>query len=82
MGIFTKIPQDTFSELQLDAGVLLNKFDPAKVAAPADEDIICATTGGINISCVPTYSDMGNCPTNIKYSCGNFSNVRRSYANG
>lgn len=56
MGIFTKIPQDTFSELQLDAGVLLNKFDPAKVAAPADEDIICATTGGINISCVPTYS--------------------------
>ena len=33
MGIFTKIPQDTFSELQLDAGVLLNKFDPAKVAA-------------------------------------------------
>ena len=70
MGIFTKIPQDTFSELQLDAGVLLNKFDPAKVAAPADEDIICATTGGINISCVPTYSDMGedvdNCPTNTK----------------
>lgn len=70
MGIFTKIPQDTFSELQLDAGVLLNKFDPAKVAAPADEDIICATTGGINISCVPTYSDLGedvdNCPVNTK----------------
>lgn len=70
MGIFTVIPQDTFSELQLDAGVLLNKFDPAKVAAPADEDIICPTTGGINISCVPTYSDMGedvdNCPTNTK----------------
>ena len=70
MGIFTKIPQDTFSELQLDAGVLLNKFDPAKVAAPADEDIICANTRVINISCVPTYSDMGedvdNCPTNTK----------------
>ena len=66
MGIFTKIPQDTFSELQLDAGVLLNKFDPAKVAAPADEDIICATTGGINISCVPTYSDMGEDVDHIK----------------
>ena len=70
MGLFTVIPQDTFDGLQLDAGVLLKKFDPAKVTAPADEDIICATTGGINISCVPTYSDLGedvdNCPVNTK----------------
>lgn len=70
MGLFTVIPQDTLDGLQLDAGVLLKKFDPAKVAAPADEDIICATTGGINISCVPTYSDLGedvdNCPVNTK----------------
>ena len=70
MGLFTVIPQDTFDGLQLDAGVLLKRFDPAKVAAPADEDIICATTGGINISCVPTYSDLGedvdNCPVNTK----------------
>lgn len=70
MGLFTVIPQDTFDGLQLDAGVLLKKFDPVKVAAPADEDIICATTGGINISCVPTYSDLGedvdNCPVNTK----------------
>lgn len=70
MGLFTVIPQDTFDGLQLDAGVLLKKFDPTKVAAPADEDIICATTGGINISCVPTYSDLGedvdNCPVNTK----------------
>lgn len=70
MGLFTVIPQDTFDGLQLDAGVLLKKFDPAKVAAPADEDIICATTGGINTSCVPTYSDLGedvdNCPVNTK----------------
>ena len=70
MGKFTVIPQDTFSELQLDAGVLLKTFDPATGAAPKDEDIICATTGGINVSCVPTYSDMGadvdNCPVNMK----------------
>lgn len=66
---FTVIPQNTFQELQLDAGVLLRRFDPSAVAAPADEDIICATTGGINASCVPTYSDMGadvdNCPVNM-----------------
>ncbi len=69
MGKFTVIPQDTFEGMQLDAGVLLNKFTPDSPTEPADEDIICATTGGINISCVPTYSDMGedvdNCPNNM-----------------
>ncbi len=69
MGLFTKIPQNTFEGLQLDAGVLLTTFDPEAPTAPPDEAIICATTGGINISCVPTYSDMGadvdNCPDNM-----------------
>ena len=70
MGKFTVIPQDTFTALQLDAGVLLKTFSPATAAAPSDEDIICATTGGIEVSCVPTYSDFGedvdNCPNNMK----------------
>jgi len=69
MGKFTRIPQNTFSGLQLDAGILLNKFDPAAPEV-ADADIICPTTGGINASCVPTYSDLGedvdNCPVNMK----------------
>jgi len=70
MGKFTVIPQSTFKELQRDAGVLLKTFDPAQPAAPADADIICATTGGITVSCVPTFSDLGedidNCPENTK----------------
>ena len=70
MGKFTVIPQDTFDGLQLDAGVLLNTFDPATPTAPADEDIICATTGGITVACVPTFSDLGedvdNVPNNMK----------------
>lgn len=70
MGRFTVIPKNTFDGLQMDAGVLLKNFDPATGAAPKDEDIICATTGGINPTCVPTYSDLGedvdNCPTNMK----------------
>lgn len=69
MGKFTTIPQSTFEELQLDAGVILKYFTPATPTAPKDEDIVCATTGGINVSCVPTYSDMGedvdNCPVNM-----------------
>ena len=69
MGRFTVIPQDTFEGLQLDAGIILTQFNPA---APAvlDSAIVCATTGGINTSCVPAYSDMGedvdNCPVNMK----------------
>jgi hypothetical protein len=69
MGKFTVIPEDTFNGLQMDAGVLLTEFDPANPEVK-DEAIICATTGGINLSCVPTYSDLGedvdNCPNNMK----------------
>lgn len=70
MGMFTVIPQDAFDDLQMDAGVLLKTFNPAQPAAPADADIICATTGGINPQCIPTYSDFGedvdNVPLNMK----------------
>lgn len=69
MGMFTVIPQDTFEAMQLDAGVLLTSFDPANPAAPNDSDIVCATTGGINVVCQPEYSDLGedvdNVPNNM-----------------
>lgn len=69
MSRFTVIPRDTFEGIQLDAGVLLRDFDPETGNEPDDEDIICATTGGISVSCVPKYSDMGedvdNCPVNM-----------------
>lgn len=70
MGRFTVIPQDTFEGIQVEAGVILKNFNPANPTAPADADIVCATTGGITVSMVPTYSDMGddvdNCPNNMK----------------
>ena len=70
MGRFTVIPQSTFEEMQMDAGVLLKTFNPASPSAPADEDIICATTGGIQVTCAAEYSDLGedvdNCPNNMK----------------
>lgn len=68
MGKFTKIPENTFDALQLDAGVLLRNFNPENPDFD-DKDIICATTGGINPTCVPTYSDFGedvdNVPNNM-----------------
>lgn len=70
MGMFTVIPEDTFEGLQLDAGVILKEFDPENPTADISDKILCATTGGINASCVPTYSDLGedvdNCPVNMK----------------
>ena len=69
MGMFTKIPQNAFNALQLDAGVLLNTFNPASPAV-TDAAIICATTGGITVACTPTYSDFAedvdNAPVNLK----------------
>lgn len=69
MGTFTKIPENTFNGLQLDAGILLKSFDPSSPSV-TDANIICATTGGINPQCIATYSDLGedvdNCPNNMK----------------
>lgn len=69
MGIATKIPIDTFQGLQIDAGVLCWDFDP-EAPAITDENLICPTTGGITVSCKPTYSDFGadvdNCLNNTK----------------
>lgn len=69
MATYTAIPEDTFNEVQYNAGVVLTEFDPSSPALNK-ENIVCATTGGITISCVPTYSDLGedvdNCPNNMK----------------
>ena len=65
---YTKIPETTFKNLQLNAGVLLSSFNPES-ATVADESIIGATTGGVNFTATPTFSDYGedidNCPKNM-----------------
>jgi len=69
MGAYTVIPQSTFDELQMDAGVLLTTFDPSSPTV-TDTAIVTATTGGIQATCTPTFSDLGedvdNCPNNTK----------------
>ena len=72
---YTVIPSNTFDTLQFDAGVLLKHFDIEAATSSTDnpgftdDDLICATTGGVNPSCAPTYSDFGedvdNVPTNM-----------------
>lgn len=67
MAKFTKIPADTFKQLQINAGVVLSEFTPATETFEP-ENQIGATTGGVTFSATPTYSDYGsdvdNCPKN------------------
>lgn len=69
---FTQIPTDTFSNLQLNAGILIKGstgFDPA-TGTVTTASLIGATTGGINATCIPSFVDFGedidNCPKNTK----------------
>ena len=66
---YTKIPTDTFKNLQLNAGVLLKSFDVDTQTLAADS-IIGATSGGVSFKAVPSFIDFGedidNCPKNMK----------------
>ena len=68
MGIATRIPADTFSQIQTNAGCVVYNFDPQNPEIN-DEDIICPTTGGVGAICQPTFMDYGedvdNCPANL-----------------
>lgn len=69
MAKFTQIPTDTFKKLQLNAGILVTKFDPATGELTASE-IVGATSGGVSFEATPSFSDFGedidNCPKNTK----------------
>lgn len=66
---YTKIPTDTFKNLQLNAGVLLKSFDVDTQTLSADS-IVGATSGGVSFTAVPSFIDFGedidNCPKNMK----------------
>lgn len=66
---YTKIPTDTFKNLQLNAGVLLKSFD-VDTQTLAAGSIVGATSGGVGFKAVPSFIDFGedidNCPKNMK----------------
>ena len=69
MARYTKIPANTFKQIQINAGILLNSFTPATGTIEENAQI-GATTGGINFTATPSYTDFGddidNCPKNMK----------------
>ena len=64
---FTQVPEDTFEQLQLNAGILLDGFTPSTGVIG---NILGATSGGMNFASNPSYSDFGedidNVPNNMK----------------
>lgn len=64
---FTQIPSTTFQQIQINAGVIASDFTPNTGSLTAS-NILGATTGGITVTCVPIFADMGedidNCPKN------------------
>ena len=66
---YTQIPQDTFKNIQLNAGVLLKAFTPDTGTLKAT-DILGATSGGASFTATPSFIDFGedidNCPKNMK----------------
>lgn len=65
---FTQIPTNTFKELQLNAGILTSTFTPATGTVESN-NLLGATSGGINFTATPSYTDLGddidNCPKNM-----------------
>lgn len=66
---FTQVAADTFSKLQLNAGVLLTDFDPTTAALDKSK-IFGATGGGVSFTAAAEYVDFGedidNVPANTK----------------
>ena len=63
---YTKLPDDAFTQLQLNAGILVDEFTPESGVIG---NILGATSGGVSFNTNPTYSDFGedvdNCPANM-----------------
>jgi hypothetical protein len=53
---YTRAPEDAFENLVLNAGIIVDDFDPETGEIG---NILGATTGGINFATNPSYSDFG-----------------------
>ena len=90
---YTKYPTNAFETLQINAGVVAKAFDPA-TGQLANADILGATTGGIQFTATPNFTDFGedvdNVPNNTKqlkvlgdydvHMSGNFVSVSQATA--
>lgn len=59
---YTKVDSDAFEQLQLNAGILVSSFTPGTATVG---DILGATTGGINFTATPSFTDFGEDVDNV-----------------
>ena len=59
---FTKVPNDTFQTIQINAGIIADEFMPSTGAVG---NIKGATTGGLTFNSNPTYEDFGEDVDNV-----------------
>lgn len=71
---FTKIPQNTFEELQINAGILVKDFD-VETGTFDDEDMITATTGGITVNVKPSFEDFASDVDNASKNLMEFKRI-------
>lgn len=66
---YTRIPENTFKNFQLNAGVAARKFN-LETGNIEESDLLGATTGGVNFKATATWRDLGegidNAPRNVK----------------
>lgn len=66
---YSQLPQDVFKHIQMNAGIIASSFAP-ETGEVARDAILGATSGGINFTATPSFTDFGedidNCPKNVK----------------
>lgn len=68
MSKYAKLPEEGFKHIQTNAGMLLSEFDPQGDSFDTSK-IVCMTTGGLNFTATPEFTDFGedidNCPNHV-----------------
>lgn len=64
--IVNQIPSDTFENLAKGAGMIATEFTPETPSSFDPANILCATSGGVKLSCAPTTKDHADGIDNAK----------------
>jgi hypothetical protein len=70
---YTRVPTDAFEKLQLNAGILVDAFNPSTGVIG---NILGATTGGIQFSTNPEYVDFGEDVDNVPNNMMEFKHLK------
>lgn len=71
---YTQVNPDAFKQIQLNAGVLTETFDPDTGEVPRS-DILTATSGGVTFTAVPTFTDFAEDIDNVPKNTMEFMKI-------